>query len=165
MSGSCHFAIDAHDEYPATAAASVDTGIGAFNDIAAPLHEVAPVACFARRNDGTVIGGAIGRRWGKCCEVQQLWVDESHRRQGIGVALMRAFESRAREHGCEDFFLETFSFQAPDFYRALGYVTVHKNDLFPHGIVKHLMFKRTSGAADAAPEAGSDQVATLPRTK
>ncbi|MFO1341840.1 MAG: GNAT family N-acetyltransferase [Burkholderiales bacterium] len=92
--------IQTHDSCPPAETAIVDNGIGEFNDAAAPLHEVAPLSCFARDPAGGVVGGAVGRRWGRCCELQQLWVAPQHRRQGIGAALVRAFEAHAQTHGC-----------------------------------------------------------------
>ena len=146
--------IQTHDSCPPAETAIVDNGIGEFNDAAAPLHEVAPLSCFARDATGGVIGGAGGRRWGRCCELHQRWVASEHRRRGVGAALVRAFEAQAQKHGCTEFYLETFSFQAPDFYRALGYVSAHEHCVYPHDIVKHLMVKRkvasieTGGAPD-----------------
>ena len=59
----------------------------------------------------------------------------------MATQLLAAFERQAQSHGCESVFLETFSFQAPDLYRSVGYSVVHENTLFPHGIVKYLMVK------------------------
>ncbi len=139
--------IQTHNRHPTAETAIVDHGIGEFNDAAAPLHEVEPLSCFARDATGGVIGGAVGRRWGRCCELQQLWVAPEHRRRGVGAALVRAFEAHAQTHGCTDFFLETFSFQAPAFYRALGYDTVYQHAVYPHAIVKHVMLKRCQAAS------------------
>ena len=133
-------AITAHDGHPPEAK-HVDGGLGAFNDAAAPLHEVRYLSCFARSAAGTVVGGALGRRWGACAELQQLWVDEAHRRRGIGAALVRAFELHASGHGCRHFYLETFSFQAPRFYEALGYRRAFALDVYPHGIVRYTMVR------------------------
>jgi GNAT superfamily N-acetyltransferase len=99
------------------------------------------LSCFARDAAGQVVGGAIGRRWGGCCELQQLWVAPSSRRQGIGAGLVRAFEAHGRSHGCSYFYLETLSFQAPWLYQSLGYRVAHEHAVFPHGIVKYLMVK------------------------
>lgn len=137
------------DSLPAEAAAVVDEGLGAANDAAAPLHEVRALACFARDAAGTVIGGAVGRTWGECCELQQLWVAPTHRRAGLGAALVRRFEARATERGCTFFYLETFSFQAPALYRSLGYDTLHRNAEFPHGIVKFAMGKQVPSRGPA----------------
>lgn len=135
------------DDIPREAALRVDQGLGEANDAAAPLHEVVPLACFARDAAGTVIGGALGRRWGACCELQQLWVDPAWRRRGLGTQLLVRFEARARTHGCRTFYLETFSFQAPTLYRALGYAVAHEHAVYPHGIVRLLMVKHDAGAA------------------
>lgn len=137
-------AISLHDSHPPEAAL-VDTGLDEANDAAAPLHEVHPLSCFARDGSGQVIGGAVGRWWGTCCELQQLWVDPSRRRQGIGTQLIRAFESHARSHGCLSFYLETFNFQAPELYRSAGYKIAYEHAVYPHGIVKYMMVKQVSG--------------------
>lgn len=121
--------------------ALVDAGLSAFNDAAAPLHEVRSLACLARDGQGQVVGGAIGRRWGRCCELLQLWVEEAQRRQGIATQLIRAFEQGAREQGCTHFYLETFSFQAPALYLGLGYRVAYARHDFPHGIVKFHLTK------------------------
>jgi GNAT superfamily N-acetyltransferase len=120
----------------------VDTGLGSANEASAPLSAVRPLACFARADGGVVIGGAVGRTWGECCELQQFWVDPGHRRAGIGSKLVALFEQRARERGCRTFYLDTFCFQASSLYRRLGYQSVAEVAGFPGGIVKHLMVKR-----------------------
>lgn len=134
--------ISAHDGAPPAADwAAVDEGLSRFNNQAAPLHEVSQLCTFARDESGRVIGGALGRRWGRCAEIQQLWVDETSRGQGLGTQLVEAFETAARAHGCTHFYLETLSFQAPGFYARLGYRSAHVLDVYPHGVVKHLMLK------------------------
>ena len=135
-----------HDALPPEAAI-VDAGLGDANAAAAPLHEVQPLACIARRPGGEVVGGAVGRTWGTACELQQLWVDPAHRRCGIGAQLVREFESRARARGCRTFYLETFSFQAPSLYRSLGYTARLELHGFGHGIVKYTMVREVEADA------------------
>jgi len=131
-----------HDEAMRADADVVDTGIGEYNDAAAPLHQVQPLQAFARSASGEVIGGAVGRTWGTCCELLQLWVHEGYRRQGIATRIMEDFERRAVERGCRTFYLETFSFQAPAFYRALGYVSESSIEGYAPGIARFAMVKR-----------------------
>jgi GNAT superfamily N-acetyltransferase len=152
------YSITAHDSHPEAESALIDRGLGDANDAAAPLDEVRPLSCFARTAAGEVIGGAVGRRWGACCELQQLWVEPAHRRRGIGAQLVHAFEERARAHGCSRFYLETFNFQAPGLYRALGYRVAFALNLYPHGFVKYLMVKQRS---DAPAEAAQGERSTL----
>jgi len=133
------YRLTVHDEPEPHDLQVVDSGLGDANEGAAPLHEVRPLACFLRDVDGAVVGGAVGRRWGACAELQQLWVRPELRRQGLGAQLVRAFEARAAQHGCTLVYLETFSFQAPRLYASLGYQVRHTIEGFGHGIAKHLM--------------------------
>jgi ribosomal protein S18 acetylase RimI-like enzyme len=144
------FLYEAHDGLPAEESAIVDRGLDEFNGQAAPLHEVQALSCFVRDEDGHVIGGAIGRRWGQLCELQQLWVEASHRGKGLGVGLVREFERRATEKGCISFYLETLSFQAPEFYKKLGYTVAFTRSGYPHGIGKYHMLKQLGSAETAA---------------
>ena len=130
----------AYDDLPPDAAL-VDAGLDRFNADAAPLQHVRPLACLAHLTSGQAIGGAVGRTWGACCELQQLWVHPVHRRRGVGARLVETFERRARERGCRTFFLETFSFQSPQLYRRLGYQVRLELRGFPDGIVKYLMVR------------------------
>ncbi|MFO1324831.1 MAG: GNAT family N-acetyltransferase [Burkholderiales bacterium] len=130
---------ETHDSAPPDEARVVDAGLAEANLAAAPLDKVKALSCFARDASGAVVGGAVGRTWGECCELQQLWVAPAHREQGVGARLVRRFEARARERGCRTFYLTTFSFQAPAFYKALGYSAAHEIRGFPSGIGKYLM--------------------------
>lgn len=126
------------------AAAVIDRGLGDFNDTAAPLHLVEHLAVFAREG-GAIIGGAVGRTWGTQCELLQLWVAPEWRRRGVALELVQRFEARALERGCTDAYLYTFSFQAPGFYRALGYAPAHTLRGYPQGIEQYLMTRPLRG--------------------
>ena len=91
---------------------------------------------------GAVVGGAIGRTWGECCELQQLWVSAELRSTGIGTQLMDVFEQNAHSRGCRLVYLDTFSFQAPNFYQARGYVEMLRTEGFTGGVIKLTMHKR-----------------------
>lgn len=139
--------VTAHDACPPEAARVIDTGLGDFNDAAAPLHEVRPVSAVARDASGVVVGGAIGRRWGACCELQQLWVRQDMRGTGLGARVVHGFEQHAAAHGCTIVILDTFSFQAPGFYQRLGYRIEHESRVYPHGHIKFHMTKTLAPAA------------------
>jgi ribosomal protein S18 acetylase RimI-like enzyme len=121
---------------------AVHAGLDGFNRSAADLAAVRPLGCFARLSSGRCVGGAIARTWGGCCEITQLWVDEAHRARGLGSRLVRLVEDEARARGCSLVYLDTFSFQAPGFYRRLGYEVACAVEGFPDGITKFLMRKR-----------------------
>jgi len=138
---------ETHDRVPVELARIVDEGLGRANDGAAPLHGVEGLSCFARLASGALVGGAVGRTWGECCELQQLWVRDDHRRRGIGSALMARFEARAVARGCRTLYLETWSFQAPAFYRPRGHEVALETRGFPDDIAKYVLVRRLEPAA------------------
>ncbi|MBC7954343.1 MAG: GNAT family N-acetyltransferase [Cytophagales bacterium] len=147
-----------HDEVPREDAEVVDVGLGAFNNAFAPLGDSRGFAVMAHMPEGPLVGGAVGRSWGTCCELQQIWVDEAQRRQGVGGRLLLAFEQRARERGCRTVYLETFSFQAPSFYQLHGYEVALQISGFTGEAIKYTLIKlldavvpaRASGAEPRA---------------
>lgn len=140
-----HFTV--HDEDGLPEAALVEAGLDAKNAAEAALRNVRPLVVFAREQAETVLGGAVGRTWGECCELRQLWVADSYRLSGLGTRLVREFERRARERGCRLLYLETFSFQAKPFYEKLGYQVAAEIKGFENGIVKYLMTRDPRPAA------------------
>jgi len=133
----------------------VYTGLDQHNLAGAPLHDVRPLHVIASE-DGAVVGGAVGRSWGECCELQQLWVATGRRGQGLGNRLMQAFEQEASSRRCTLVYLETFSFQAPGFYQALGYAEVLRFAGFTGGVVKHTMSKRLDAGVGGVVGMNSD---------
>lgn len=133
--------ISIHDQPPADYVKIVDTGLDQANQLALPEPDIRPLATFAHSAANEIIGGALGRTWGQCCELQELWVHSDYRLQGIATGLMQAFEQRAQQRGCTVFYLETFSFQAEGFYRKLGYEAKLIIYGYAEGITKHLMLK------------------------
>ena len=139
---SSQFQISVHSQAPAEAVAIVDAGLDAYNIAGAPLGDVQSLHVIAQDAVGTVVGGAIGRTWGECCELQQLWVLAESRSAGIGSQLMDAFEQNAHSRGCRLVYLDTFSFQAPNFYQARGYEEMLRTEGFTGGVIKLTMHKR-----------------------
>jgi len=130
-----------HDDDGLPEAALVEAGLDATNAAVAALRNVRPLLVVAREQAETVIGGAIGRTCGECCELRQLWVADSHRGCGMGTRLVREIERSARERGCRLLYLETFSFQAKPFYEKIGYRVAAEIKGFEDGIIKYLMIR------------------------
>jgi GNAT superfamily N-acetyltransferase len=119
----------------------VGAGLDEYNLAVAPLNDVRPLAAFASQPSGEVVGGAVGRTWGRCCELLELWVAQDYRGEGVGSQLLAEFESEARQRGCSVFYLTTLSYQAPEFYQERGYRVLAQIAGYPNGIVKYLMHK------------------------
>lgn len=93
------------------------------------------------RQDGAFIGGLVGQTFMGWLAVDGLWVAAEHRGRGHATALMARAEAEGRARGATDCVLDTFSFQAPDFYRKLGYREFARLDGFPAGHCRHYMTK------------------------
>ena len=129
-------------DFPATAdIAAIHAGLDAFNQAEAELAKVRQLAVTAHDGGRAIQGGALGRTWGECGELLQLWVAESARGRGIGRSLVQRFEEEASARGCALIYLDTFSFQAPGFYESLGYEVVLVTRGFTGGIAKYTLHK------------------------
>lgn len=126
-------------ERPADIADAVDGGLHAHNLSHAPLGHVQSLVCAALDDEHRTLGGVIGRTWGECAEVEQVWVQEGHRRSGLGQTLMQHFEQEALRRGVRRIYLSTFSFQARGFYEKLGYQVVWEVPGFTPEISKFMM--------------------------
>ncbi len=65
--------------------------------------------------------------------VDELWVHESCRGTGMGKKLMQKVEDHAKEENLSGLWLWTQSWQAPDFYKYLGFEEFTRFDDFPKG--------------------------------
>lgn len=74
-----------------------------------------------RNEAGDLKAGLVGVTYWSWLHVDFLWVDESLRGQGHGAKLLREAEAVAVSRGCLHSSVDTFSFQAPEFYKKMGY--------------------------------------------
>jgi GNAT superfamily N-acetyltransferase len=93
--------------------------------------DVKEVGIFLEDESGRKTAGLIGDTHGNWLEIEYLWVNEVNRGQNIGTELMNKAEAIAKERGCKYVFLNTFSFQAPQFYEKLGYKEVFALNEYP----------------------------------
>ena len=70
-----------------------------------------------------------------------MWVREDLRGQGFGRQLLKLAEEEARLRGAKNAYLDTFSFQAPAFYKSLGYQEFGRLDDFPDGHTRFFLTK------------------------
>src|SRR5262245_36628803 len=113
-----------------------------FNVEATGIADGKLLASFVRDGNGTVAGGVYGWTWGETCCIRYLLVPAAMRNQGYGTRLMRAVEAEARARGCAQIVLETHDFQAPAFYRRLGFEVVARVEGYPRGHSSLTMIKR-----------------------
>jgi GNAT superfamily N-acetyltransferase len=120
-------------------------GLVSYNNSAADLQNRLPLAVFAK--DGSkLVGGASGVTQGQWLFLNHLWVDDAHRRFGLGTRLVREIENAAKARGCIGSHLDTFSFQALGFYQRVGYKLYGTIPNYPPGHSRHYLFRQFNDA-------------------
>ena len=104
-----------------------------FNKAATGIVDGRSLGVFLRDATQSIVAGAAGHTWGETCELNQLWVAEPLRRQGIGSSLLAEVEAEAVRRGCRQLVLNTHSFQAPQFYEKFGFTVVSEVQDYPRG--------------------------------
>jgi GNAT superfamily N-acetyltransferase len=96
--------------------------------------------CLKDENGDFIAGlnSAICWNW---MEIGILWVDDNYRSRGYGKRLLEEAESVARAKKCTFIKLDTFSFQAPEFYKKYGYKVIAMIEDAPLGS-KHFYYKK-----------------------
>lgn len=78
--------------------------------------------CFvAKDKDGNIAGAITGRAYYDEVHIVDLIVSSKCRRGGIGKKLVGTVEDNYKGRGYKTITLTTFGFQAPEFYKKLGY--------------------------------------------
>lgn len=133
MSGLPPLTVTAEDGPDEELSKVVGDGLGAHAAQAVGVTDWSPHWFIARDPTGAIQAGvryALAFEW---AFVHLLWVAEPYRKQGFGSALLAKVETEARERGCRGVYLDTFTFQAPDFYPRHGYVEFGRLNDFPKG--------------------------------
>lgn len=100
-------------------------------------------AFFVRdEHTDAVIGGLHGRILYRWLFIELLVLPEQARGQRTGSELMHLAENFARERDCIGVWLDTFDFQAPAFYRKLGYQAFGQLNDYPPGHQRLFFQKR-----------------------
>ena len=91
--------------------------------------------------DGSVAGGLIGETYWNWLYIELLFVKEALRGQGYGQQLLALAEAEAVRRGARNAYLDTFSFQSPEFYKGNGYRVYGELGDFPPGHTRIFMTK------------------------
>jgi GNAT superfamily N-acetyltransferase len=102
--------------------------------VSATNHISTPLEFTVKNEKGTEIGGILAELgyWNEL-EIKVLWVEESYRKKGIGTLLLKYAEKTAKEKGADISILDTFDFQAENFYLKNGYEPIGEIKDFPKG--------------------------------
>jgi GNAT superfamily N-acetyltransferase len=76
---------------------------------------------FLKNDSGKVFGGIQAFRDTESVYIDILWVEESLQKRGYGTKLLGAAEQEAIKNGCKFSLVDTWDFQAEEFYLKNGY--------------------------------------------
>ncbi len=120
----------------------IGRGVGTYNKEQAGEDSHTRLCFVLQGPDQEVVGGIIGATYWDWFYLDLLWVKEDLRRQGYGQQLLSKAEDIARERGAKNVFLDTFSFQAPEFYQKYGYQVYGELPDFPTGHQRFFLTKQ-----------------------
>jgi GNAT superfamily N-acetyltransferase len=99
--------------------------------------------CFVIQGpDEEVVGGVIAATHWDWLYIDLMWIKEEFRGHGYGQRLLELAEEKARELGARNAYLDTFSFQALDFYKKYGYQVFGELKDFPVGHQRYYLTKQ-----------------------
>jgi GNAT superfamily N-acetyltransferase len=123
----------------------IRTGLDRFNlaEVGAMRQKREVLSWAAYTRSGKLIGGICGEiGYWNGLEIDSLWVAEKYRNRGVGSDLLSRVEVLAIEEGATMSTLNTFSFQAVNFYQKRGYTRIGQIPDFPPGHDRIYLYKK-----------------------
>jgi ribosomal protein S18 acetylase RimI-like enzyme len=122
--------------------------IKAYNNIRSPYHRETrkpgsstPLHIMLKDRSGRVVGGVAASTYWGWLDIDDFYVPEEFRGQGIGTSLLQTAETIAIDRGCSRCVLSTFEFQARGFYEKQGYYVTGRLEDYPPGSTYYWMRK------------------------
>lgn len=124
----------------------IDDGIIEYNRTKVPFTQepaFIPINRVVKNTEGEVLAGinSLLYCW-NCLYIDVLWVKEGYRKCGFGSVLLKEIESIAKDKGCHLIHLDTFDFQAKDFYLKHGFEVFGVLDDCPREHKRYYLKKR-----------------------
>ena len=119
----------------------IGRGVGGYNKEQAGDNNFQRLCFVLKDPEGEVVGGILGETYWNWFYLDLLWVSEELRRQGYGSQLLKIAEEEARVRGAKNAYLDTFSFQTPEFYYKNGYQVFGELSDYPPGHQRYFLTK------------------------
>jgi GNAT superfamily N-acetyltransferase len=130
------------DELDEASERKISEGLDAYNDEVAPPRNWAPLWIVGRDDLGEAQAGLRAVTFFDWLSISLLWVAEPFRRKGVGSRMLAEAEAVARSRGAANAYLDTFTFQAPGFYKKQGYREFARLEGLPPGHSRIWYLKR-----------------------
>lgn len=119
-----------------------------FNNIHSPHHREArkpgssiPLHIMLKDDSGQYVGGLTASTYWGWLDIDDFYLPEEFRGQGIGTSLLQTAETIAISRECTRCFVSTFEFQARRFYEIHGYYVTGRLEDYPPGSTYYWMRK------------------------
>ena len=122
--------------------AVIEHGLDGYNESRVGPDPTRLLWVTCRGQDGRLVAGARCMVMWDWLLVDWLWVMHERRGAGLGSMVLERAEQAGAAEGCSGVMLNTFSFQAPDFYRRRGYAVFGELQNMPPGETRFWMSKR-----------------------
>ena len=113
----------------------------AYNESKTGRSDHRPLIIAIEDSEARVAGGLWGKTAYDWLFVELLFVPDSLRGRGLGSELMKRAETEAVSRGCHSAWLDTFEFQAREFYERVGYTCFAELSDYPVGSARYFMKK------------------------
>jgi GNAT superfamily N-acetyltransferase len=120
----------------------IGRGISKYNRKQAGDNQFQRLCFVLHTPDQEIVGGVLGETYWEWLYIDLLWVKDELRGHGFGHRLLTLAEQEARQRGARNAYLDTFSFQAPDFYKQHGYQVFGELQDFPPGHRRYFLTKQ-----------------------
>ena len=87
---------------------------------------------YMEDEQGNILAGMVAETFGNWLEIEYLYVRDDLRGKGIGSKILEKAEKESKSRGCKYSFVNTFNFQAPNFYKKHGYKEVFTLKEYPY---------------------------------
>ncbi|MBC7419863.1 MAG: GNAT family N-acetyltransferase [Bdellovibrio sp.] len=118
-----------------------DKKIEEFNLARWNIKEKVPIAVTIHDSSNMIVGGVAAKTFGLWLLIDNLWISESLRGQGLGSQVLLNLEEAARKRGCQYALLDTLEFQARPFYEKHRYKVKWTQENYPKTGAKFFMVK------------------------
>jgi GNAT superfamily N-acetyltransferase len=100
------------------------------------------ISLVLKDHEGNIVGGVLTSTLFRSQYLEVLWVEDKYRGLGYGRDLVLEAERLSKKNGCITSHTYTFSWQAPDFYQAVGYKLIATYEGYFAGITELILMKR-----------------------
>ena len=112
---------------------------------------------------GEILGGLFGWTSYAILHIDLFYLPEAMRGSGLGTRIIQQAEEEAIRRGCHTSWLDTFSFQAPEFYRRQGYAVFGEIEGYAPGHSRYFL-KKTLTTRSAKPQPAESEPPTTKDT-